>query len=406
MRLALPLLLAVAVLGGCRNSEAEQQPASPPAAQEQEARNQGPAESPALQFVPRLSEAKGWTLEGDPEVIPADGLENYFDTAARIPETYGALDTTVGRYISEEGHWANVRVTRYPDFVKAFGAYSSLLPESAQPVNLGNRGAAFGSQVLFWSGPYVVEIIGGVDPNPRTGQVARAALAQAGPAPNEDPADTTPAGAPTARSPDDGPSFAELARAVAERMPEAEGLPAVFRFLPQRGLIPGSERFLADPPLGQPVLSGAFTAQYTTAEEGRPPITAAIVPTPDKQTAARVLANYRRFFERNGRLLDPVPNLGEENFIGEDRFAGRSVAFRLDRFVVVFNGYDDVLLIRDLAIESAQRILNEIRRQLQALEEAEKPAAARSGQRRPGTPAAAPQRRPQPAPAATPPPAQ
>src|SRR5260221_10929116 len=33
------------------------------------------------------------------------------------------------------------------------------------------------------------------------------------------------------------------------------------------------------------------------------------------------------------KLLDPIPNLGEDNFTAEDRYLGRVVAFRIDRFV-------------------------------------------------------------------------
>lgn len=345
-------------------------------------------DSPALQFLPRLNEARGWTMEGDPQVIPAERLEGFLGHAAGIPQTYGALDASVGRYSSTGGRWATVTIFRYPDFVKAFGAYSATVPSHAKTVGIGNRGAAVPNNLTFWSGPYVVSITGGADPLSGASQASAATP----PAPDPNPPDGAgDAPAEPEESAEYREGFGALANTVAERMPRAESLPAVFRFLPQRNMIEGSERFSAAPLFGQPALAGAFTAKFRSM--GPPPpapgtpaaipragnprqgdeqiITAAIIPTPDKQTAARVLASYRSFFARNGRLLDPVPNLGEENFIGEDKLAGRSVAFRLDRFVVVFNGYGEILEIRDLAIESAQRILNEIRQQLEALEEQE-----------------------------------
>lgn len=371
MKLTVTLAL-VALAGftsGCGDAAANgDTPAPPQAKPAAQARSQatsvpdGPASSPALQFLPRLQEAGRWELQGDPEVVRADQLTDYLASAADSPRAYGAIDLTVGRYrMAAPERWATVRILRFPDFVKAFGAYSSMMPPSARPVALGNRATALQNSIALWSGPYVAQII---TDRPAMAEPTQAAIqgSQASPSSSQSAPSATPESSPIEGG------LASLAAAVAERMPRAEGLPAVFRFFPQRGLIPGSEGFSAFPVLGQPILAGAFTARYAGADPTLP-ITGVIVPTPDKQVAQRALAQYRAFFERNGRLLDPVPNLGEENFVGEDRHAGRSVAFRLDRFVVIFNGYDEVLPVRDLAIESASRILSEIRKQLEAVEE-------------------------------------
>ncbi|PYQ35291.1 MAG: hypothetical protein DMF57_03570, partial [Acidobacteria bacterium] len=68
-----------------------------------------------------------------------------------------------------------------------------------------------------------------------------------------------------------------------------------------------------------------------------------------KNAAAKILEAYRRLYVQNGRLLDPIPNMGEDNFTAEDRYLGRAVAFRIDRFVVAFNGYKDRQHLVDLA---------------------------------------------------------
>jgi len=54
----------------------------------------------------------------------------------------------------------------------------------------------------------------------------------------------------------------------------------------------------------------------------------------------------------------------EDNFTAEDKFLGRAVAFRIDRFVVVFNGYKERQHLVDLATLADQRILGTIRKQL------------------------------------------
>src|SRR6185503_14468774 len=78
---------------------------------------------------------------------------------------------------------------------------------------------------------------------------------------------------------------------------------------------------------------------------------------------------YRALYIRNGKLLDPIPNLGEDNFTAEDKYLGRAVAFRIDRFVVAFNGYKERQKLVDLAVATDARMLGSIRKQLVAADE-------------------------------------
>jgi hypothetical protein len=107
-----------------------------------------------------------------------------------------------------------------------------------------------------------------------------------------------------------------------------------------------------------------------------------IVPAANKQAAAQILDAYRNLYIRNGKLLDPIPNLGEDNFTAEDKYLGRAVAFRLDRFVIAFNGFKDRQKLVDLAIATDTRILGSIRKQLvTADKEAAKPPEERQDAR-------------------------
>ena len=86
---------------------------------------------------------------------------------------------------------------------------------------------------------------------------------------------------------------------------------------------------------------------------------------------------------RNGKLLDPVPNLGEDNFTGEDRYLGRIIAFRIDRFVVAFNGYKDRQHLVDLATQADQKILGTIRKQLVTADNESDGSGGRGGNKQP-----------------------
>jgi len=158
-----------------------------------------------------------------------------------------------------------------------------------------------------------------------------------------------------------GDALLRLATFVADRMPPAPGRPAVFGFLPDTGRVPNSERYSAGPVLGQPYLANAFLATYNIDGDV---IEGLVLPAANKETAAKILDAYRALYVRNGKLLDPVPNLGEDNFTGEDRYLGRTIAFRIDRFVVAFNGFRERQHLLDLAAAADQRILGTIRKQL------------------------------------------
>jgi hypothetical protein len=313
-----------------------------------------------MEFLPRAEAAQGWTLMGDPEVYPAAQAETYVGLEARHYLDYDLIDLTVAEYDRpDRSGRATVEIFRFPDYVKAFGAFSTRKVVGSAPLGLENASVVSRSSAFAWSGPFVVRIV-----------------SLAGPAGSE--------------------PVRALAAAVVSRMPKAPGRPAVFQFFPDQNRVPGSEKFVAGPVFGQPYLARGFTAEFQIGEER---IEGMILPAPSKETATEVLNRFKLLFATNGRLLDPIPNLGEDNFVGEDRFLGRTTAYRIDRFVVAFQGYGETQPLIDLAIASNQRILNSILQQLRA---AEKAAAAERIQRQ----QTAPQAGQSPAQAATPAPPQ
>ncbi len=291
-------------------------------------------ESPSLQFLPRQQEAGVWKLDEDPIVIPADRLDDYLGVDAARYQRYEVLDSTVGKYTGTDStSFATVEIHRFPDFVKAFGAYSMHKEGPVQPLAIVNEAYAKPRSINIWRGPFYVRIVG------------------------------------TTR----GDALFRLANFVADRMPPAPGRPAVFGFLPDTFRVPSSERFIAEPVLGQPYLANAFRASYNVNGDI---IEGFVIPAPNKDTAARILNAYKALYVRNGKLLDPIANLGEDNFTAEDRYLGRAVAFRIDRFVVAFNGYRERQHLVDLAAAADQRILGTIRKQLvNADKAAERPLA-------------------------------
>lgn len=235
---------------------------------------------------------------------------------------YETLDLTIGKYstLASDG-FATVEIFRFPDFVKAFGAYSMGKNGNHRFLDIPNESFAKAHSIHVWRGPYYVRITG------------------------EGPAD----------------ALLRLATFVSDRMPPAPSKPAVFAFLPDKQRVPGSERYSADSAFGQAYLADSFQATYNVDSDM---IEGIVIPAAGRQAATNILDQYKGLYLHNGKLLDPIPNLGEDNFTAEDRFLGRVVAFRIDRFVIAFNGYRERQHLVDLATAADQRILGTIRKQL------------------------------------------
>jgi uncharacterized protein DUF6599 len=320
------LIGASILLASCGGNTRRTVAAPPPPKQEESFTN---IESPSLQFLPRQQEAAGWTLEQDPIVVPADRLESYLDQDAVHFARYEVLDGTMGNYSATAGDaFATVEIYRFPDFVKAFGAYSTRKNGNIQFLDIQNEAFQNKRSVHLWRGPFYVRVIG------------------------------------ASANPD---ALKKLVSFVAERMPAAPAKPAVFNFFPTDTRVQNSERYSAESGFGEEILGNSFQASFKVGGEK---LDGLIIPAANKQAAARILGAYRTLYVNNGKLLDPINNLGEDNFTAEDKYLGRAVAFRIDRFLIAFNGYTDRQKLLDLAVATDARILGSIRKQLVTAENA------------------------------------
>lgn len=267
--------------------------------------------------------------------MPGSRIGSYLGSDGAHFARYEVIDVASGKYSSTAGSgFANVEIFRFPDFVKAFGAYSVRKQGPIRFLPIENEAFQGKHSIHLWRGPFYVRIVGG-------------------------------------GTADGWASLQRLANMVAERMPPAPAKPAVFGFFPVEMRVPNSERFSAEQGFGQSFLGNSFQATFNV---GGDLMEGLIIPASNKQTAAKIIDAYRNLYTRNGKLLDPIPNLGEENFTAEDKYLGRAVAFRLDRFVIAFNGYKERQKLVDLAIATDARILASIRKQLVKADETIQPA--------------------------------
>ncbi|HEY0592009.1 MAG TPA: DUF6599 family protein, partial [Thermoanaerobaculia bacterium] len=205
-------------------------------------------DSPSMEFLPRGAAARGWRLMGDPQVYPAAEAKRYLGIEAQHHLAYELIDVTVGEYDRPDGPArATVEIYRFPDYVKAFGAFSTKnIPGS--PLGLENASIVGEHSILAWTGPFVVRIV-----------------SLAGPAGSE--------------------QVRALASALLVPMPKAPGRPAVFQFFPDQNRLPGSEKFVAGPVFGQPYFARGFLAEY---QIGPQRVEGMILPAPSKEAATEI----------------------------------------------------------------------------------------------------------------------
>jgi hypothetical protein len=296
-------------------------------------------DSPSMQFLPRQQEAPGWRLEADPLVLRPASLPAYLDLDARHFLDYSVVDLTVGKYAATTGDgFASAEIFRFPDFVKAFGAYSTRKVAGITYLDIRNEAFLRAHSIHIWRGPYYIRITGRGD----------------------------------------GDTLKSLGTFIADKMPPAPGKPAVFSFFPEQGRIPNSERYSAEDGLHQRFLANSFQATF---DAGGQPADGIIIPAASRAAAGQIMDLYRAAYVHNGKLLDPIPNLGEDNFTAEDRYLGRAVAFRIDRFVIAFSGFGDRQKLSDLAIATDQRIIGTIRKQLVSADKADEKTASKTPER-------------------------
>src|SRR5438477_5873603 len=155
-RIALAILIAALFACDGRRGQAVHAVPPPPAEQPFTA-----IDSPSLQFLPRQQEAGIWKLEEDPIVVPGDRMASYLGADAGRYTRYGILDVTVGKYVgADNASFATVEIYRFPDFVKAFGAYSMHKDGPLRVLNIPNESYAGTHSINIWRGAFYVRIFG------------------------------------------------------------------------------------------------------------------------------------------------------------------------------------------------------------------------------------------------------
>ena len=249
-------------------------------------------------------ELPGWEVPDNVRLFDATNLWQKIDGRADLYLAYDMSTLTFGTYRGDDGLALDVYWYDMTEVDNAFGIYQSEYGGHSEAEDVGRSGYRAGGGVFFWKGACYVRIEA-ADQTPELSVAARAVAA-----------------AVAATIPDDGqPLWANA-------------------LLPQENRLPDSFEYHGSDAFGMDFLSAVFSADYQTNGK-RYGLFVHRAASPD--VAAMTLAQYARFFEEYGKVLDRGGVEGLGLLIGESGGIIDAV-FVSGRYLGGVNGVEDVEL--------------------------------------------------------------
>jgi len=126
-------------------------------------------------------------------------------------------------------------------------------------------------------------------------------------------------------------SFSE---SISGQLPPSSGLPETFSLLPTAGLVPHSQIYIKQSPLGHNFLSPGYMADYRL---GNGDITVLLSPSAAANEVSSKLKRLREHLAKGGEIL-PQEEWGKEAFLARSKYQGNVLATGKEHFAVILVG--------------------------------------------------------------------
>ena len=193
--------------------------------------------------------------------------------------------------------------------INAYGIYSVQRCPDGKPIEWGCDGSLCGGSLYFWQDRYYVKLI------------------------------------PYYITPRADKLLPELAGTISRKLPDVKVLPRQLAVFPEDGRIKNSDRYMKKDILGQDYFQNGFRMEYDL--EGQQ-YTILLIEGATPQETALNLKRYRAYLDEEGKIIEKISGLGEESFLGEDRFYGTVIFARRTRFIIGVLGLKDVQATRNI----------------------------------------------------------
>ena len=230
------IVLSCCAPGQVRMVPAPQPPTPPPsgAGHSMDATAQMPGRLTDSLALPDSIGSPAWIRAPEIQHFAGDSLYDYIDGAAEMYHKYEFVEVVAAEYrLGERVITADIYSFRRPD--RSFGMYATLRPDGPDTLALGIEGFAFGPNLVFVKGAYVVNVYGYEDTD-------------------ETVADTR-----------------AIAAAIEQRLVGTTRKPEMFSHFPQSRRIEFTEKIFAEAFLGQDFLRDIYTIDLSDDLSGRAP---------------------------------------------------------------------------------------------------------------------------------------
>jgi hypothetical protein len=267
----------------------------------------GPGEEPAVggtglaKLLPAAASMSGWQMADGPTDYDSDTLYEYLNGGAPLYLTFGFQRMVHVRYQFGDHSLSSVTLDVYDmgSDLGAFGLYRSGRPPGAGVRNWGAEGYRSGTVAAAWKGSVFIY----------------------------------------AEADEDRPELIEamenLVARVANDVIGGTSRPQIIGLLPRDGLVPWSERIVAEDLMSHAFLPGGVLATYRAeGDEG----TVFFSDLAGESAVTEAMAELRAHHEKWGEIVDDINSIGDGGFRFSDPGLGSGAVVSTGFFVVGVHG--------------------------------------------------------------------
>jgi len=253
------------------------------------------------ELLPAASSMDGWQVADGPTDYDSETLYEYLNGGAPLYLEFGFLRMVHVRYQFGDGSLSSVTLDVYDmgSDLGAFGLYRSGRPPEAEVRDWGAEGYRSGTVAAAWKGSVSIH----------------------------------------AEADEDRPELIEAMEGLVAKVAKSVGggtsLPQIINLLPSDGLVPLSERIVAEDMMSHAFLPGGVLATYRVAgDEG----TVFFSHLAGETSITEAMAGLRTHHEQWGEIVEDIDSIGDGGFRFSDPGLGPGAAVSTGPYVVGVHG--------------------------------------------------------------------
>jgi len=247
----------------------------------------------------------------EPRTFDSNNLWEYINGAADNFLNYGFQKVITSEY-QYDGIEFVVDIYEMQDKKRAFGIYASERSTDINIIDIGSEAYAGGGALVFWKNKYYVKIISYEDTE-QSEQLIK-----------------------------------KVAENISKNIPKDKTEMKELNWFPEKRMKKNSKRFIAQNIAGLEFLNNGYTAEY---KENGNSFKVFIIDCEKSNKAREKLNLYRNHIINSGNIKSDLLSYGEDGFIGNDKYYGNVLAAKIENYLVLIIGYEDITLLREYVEE-------------------------------------------------------